>query len=94
MEDSVYLILVMISFYLEMTWRPPWGKVVDKLAVDRLAIVNLAVDKLAIEKWDVGKLAVVKLGVEKSAVWYMSCRTFKMYYSPRKKYPPACSFML
>ena len=49
-------------------------KAVEKLAVDELAVYNLAVDKLAIEK-----LVVNKLAVDKFAVWYVSCRTFRIY---------------
>ena len=45
-----------------------------KIAVDKLAVEKLAVDKLAVEK-----LALDKFAVDKSAVWYISCRTFRIY---------------
>ena len=48
-------------------------------AVEKLAVNELAVEKLAVEKLAVDKFVANKLPVDKFAVWYVSCRTFRIY---------------
>ena len=48
-------------------------------AVENLAVDELAVDEASVEKLAVDKFAVDKLAVDKFAVWYVSCRTFRIY---------------